>query len=62
MNVSSASSSIASLATAALNKNEQLNEGTKPDGDNDQDDALQVAATTQNKPVGASGNIINTFA
>ena len=62
MNVSSVSSSIASLAATALSKTEQTNEGTQPDGDHDQDDAVQVAATTQNNPVGASGNIINTFA
>jgi hypothetical protein len=51
-----------SVAAPTFNKTEQLNEGAQPDGDNDKDDALQVTATAQNSPVGASGNIINTFA
>jgi len=62
MNVSSASSSLASLTASSLNKSEQVNEGTKPDGDGDSDDAVQAAATVSNAPVGASGNNINTFA
>jgi len=62
MNVSLASNSLMSVAAPTFNRAEQLNEGTKPDGDNDQDDAVQVAPTTQSNPVGASGNIINTFA
>jgi hypothetical protein len=62
MNVSLASNSLMSVAAPAFNKAEQLNEGTQPDGDNDKDDAVQVAATTQNNPVGASRNTINTFA
>jgi len=61
MNVSS-SSALMPLATSSSNKTEQLNEGTQPDSDHDQDDALQVAATTQNNSVGASGSVINTFA
>ncbi len=62
MNVSLASNSLMSVAAPTFNKTEQLNEGTQPDGDNDKDDALQVTAAAQNSPVGASGNIINTFA
>lgn len=62
MNVSLASNSLMSVAAPTFNKTDQLNEGTKPDGDNDQDDALQVSAPTQNNSVGASGNNINTFA
>jgi len=62
MNVSLASNSLMSVAAPTFNKTDQLNEGTQPDGDHDQDDAFQVSASTQNNPVGASGNNINTFA
>ncbi|MBL4910896.1 MAG: hypothetical protein JKX78_12890 [Alteromonadaceae bacterium] len=62
MNVSLASNSVMSVAAPTFNRTEQLNEGTQPDGDNDKDDSLQVAATTQSSPVGASGNTINTYA
>lgn len=62
MTVSLASNSLMSVAAPTFNSTEQLNEGTQPDGDNDQDDVLQVSASTQSKPVGASGNNINIFA
>jgi len=62
MNVSLASNPLMSVAAPSFNKAEQLNEGSQPDGDHDQDDMQQVTAASQNNPVGASGNLINTFA
>jgi len=46
MSVSSIASSLAQQSVVTLNRVEGRVEGTQPDGDGDQDDAIRVAATS----------------
>jgi len=66
MNVSSVASSLAQQAAVTPNRAEGRVEGTRPDGDGDQDDAVRVAATSpvNSAPpaVGSIGSQLNVTA
>jgi len=63
MHVSSATSALAKQAVLNPRRAEGAVEGTKPDGDGDQDDAARVAATKAVSPAsGPMGKVIDVFA